>query len=64
MSKEKEIREMYIIFRKDGTMMRGTEHYGRNYCISQFVKNSTYTWKQWYAMGARCKRVKITYEEL
>ena len=64
MSKEKDIREMYMIFRKDGSILLGTERYGRNDCIDRFTKDSRYTWKQWYTMGARCKKVKITYEEL
>lgn len=64
MSKEEETREMYMIFRKDGSMLLGTERFGRNDCIARFIKDSRHTWKQWYAMGVRCKKVKVTYEEL
>lgn len=57
-----EEREMYIICRKDGSMMLGSEYYGRNWCIKQFIKCSRYTWRQYYSMGIRCKKVKVTYK--
>ena len=53
---------MYIITNVCGDMMLGTECYMKSLCIERFVKKSRYTWKQWYRQGARCKKVKVTYE--
>ena len=57
-----EYRIMYIITTVSGEMMIGTEYCVKSLCIDRFVKKTRYTWKQWYRMGARCKKIKVTYE--
>ena len=57
-----EERTMYIITNVRGEMMLGTQCYMKSLCIERFVNKSRYTWKQWYRQGARCKKIKITYQ--
>ena len=53
---------MYIITYPDGTIVMNTQKYYRSDCIKCWCEGCSRTWKQWYNMGYRCKKVKVIFE--
>lgn len=53
---------MYIITYPDGRIVVGSQKYYRGVCIKHWCEGCSRTWKQWYNMGYRCKKVKVTFQ--
>ena len=54
---------MYVIVYPDGLIVMNTQKYFKSFCIKEWCKGCSRTWKQWYKRGYRCKKVKVTFEE-
>lgn len=53
---------MYVIVYPDGLIVMNTQKYFKSFCIKEWCKGCSRTWKQWYKRGYRCKKVKVTFE--
>ena len=53
---------MYVIVYPDGLIVMNTQKYSKSFCIKEWCKGCSRTWKQWYKKGFRCKKVKVTFE--
>lgn len=53
---------MYVILYPDGLIVMNTQKYYRSECIINWCIGCSFTWKQWYKRGYRCKKVKVTFE--
>lgn len=53
---------MYVIVYPNGLIIMNTQKYYRSFCIEKWCEGCSRPWKQWYKMGYRCKKVKVTFE--
>ena len=53
---------MYVIVYPDGLIVMNTQKYFKSFCIKEWCKGCSRTWKQWYKRGYRCKKVKVIFE--
>ncbi len=53
---------MYMIVYPEGALIMNSQRYYRSDCVKQWCKGCSRTWRQWYNMGYRCKKVKVIFQ--